>query len=73
MSAELLPSAQLLQRYSISHSALYRWANDPTLNMPKPALVIAKRKYWRLADLEAWEASLPTETGLTPPKPARAA
>ena len=30
-------------------------------------------KAYGLADIEAWEASLPTETGLNPPKPSRAA
>lgn len=73
MSTELLPTALLKQRYHKSDSALHRWQNDPDLNFPKPALVISKRKYWRLADLEAWEASLPTSTGLTPPKRQRAA
>lgn len=73
MSTELLPTAAVKQRYRKSDSALHRWQNDRDLNFPKPALVISKRKYWRLADLEAWEASLPTETGLTPPKRQRAA
>lgn len=73
MSNELLPTAAIKQRYSKSDSAIHRWQNDPKSNFPKPALVIAKRKYWRLADLEAWEASLPTETGLNPPKRQRAA
>lgn len=73
MSEELLPTAGVKQRYRKSDSALYRWERDPNLNFPKAAFVIAKRKYWRISELEAWEATLPSETGIAAPKPRRAA
>lgn len=46
---------QLLARFGgISDMTLWRWLQDPALNFPRP-LVINRRRYWRLADIETWE------------------
>lgn len=37
----------------ISDMTLWRWLNDPRLDFPKP-IHIARRRYWREADLNAW-------------------
>lgn len=46
---------QMLMRFGgISEMTLWRWLRDPTLNFPKP-LVINRRRYWRVVDIEKWE------------------
>jgi predicted DNA-binding transcriptional regulator AlpA len=35
---------------------VWRWLRDPYLGFPQP-IYLGKRRYWRLADLEAWERS----------------
>ena len=42
------------ERYS-----LYRWLRDAELNFPKP-IYIGRYRYWRLADLLAFEQSRST-------------
>ncbi|WP_235857738.1 helix-turn-helix transcriptional regulator [Marimonas lutisalis] len=46
----------------VSDMTLWRWLNDPAMNFPKP-FYIARRRYWREADILAWldaqEASEP--------------
>jgi predicted DNA-binding transcriptional regulator AlpA len=49
-----LPSVQVAARYGICLRTLYRWAESETLELPKP-LWINRRRFWRLADLQAWE------------------
>jgi hypothetical protein len=39
--------------------ALWRWARDPDLGFPSP-IYIGKYRYWKLADLIAWERTRPT-------------
>lgn len=46
---------QVQRRYQKSHITIWRWIHDATLGFPKP-LVLNRLNYWRLADLEAWEA-----------------
>jgi hypothetical protein len=41
-----------------SDMALWRWSRDPDLGFPTP-IYIGKYRYWRLADLIAWEQSRP--------------
>jgi hypothetical protein len=43
-----------------SDTSLWRWVRDPNLQFPKP-IYIQKFRYWRLADLIAWEQSLSRE------------
>jgi hypothetical protein len=42
------------QRYRVDPRTLYRWDRQPELNFPK-AVVINRRKYRRVAELESWE------------------
>ena len=55
-----LPAASVRARYGVSDMSLWRWLRDETLGFPHP-LRINKRRFWKLAELEAWEASR-TET-----------
>jgi predicted DNA-binding transcriptional regulator AlpA len=54
----LISSATVRARYGgdrpISDMSLWRWLKDPDLNFPKP-IVIQRRRFWRLAELRAWE------------------
>ncbi|MCI0348840.1 MAG: hypothetical protein L0Z53_05385, partial [Acidobacteriales bacterium] len=50
-----LTARQVCARYGgISDMSLWRWLHDEQLAFPQP-LVISKRRYWRLGELEAWE------------------
>lgn len=54
--AEFLTGPQVRKRYQKSHVTIWRWVRDPDLGFPKP-IQINRLNYWRLADLEAWEAA----------------
>lgn len=54
---ELLSGPEVQVRYRRSHVTIWRWTRDPDLGFPAP-LRINGYKYWRLADLEAWEQGL---------------
>ncbi len=62
-----LTTADVRQRYKISDMTLGRWVADR--GFPRP-MRIGRRTYWRLADIEAFEASL--QHGVAP-RPGRAA
>lgn len=51
-----IPARKVLDRYGISDMALWRWLHDATMGFPQPARRINKRRYWRLSDLQAWDA-----------------
>jgi hypothetical protein len=53
------PKVQL--RYDVTSMSLWRWLKNPKMNFPTPTY-IAKRRYWRVSDLVAWERSLPRLT-----------
>ena len=48
-----LPAKQTRERYQVSDMWLHRRLHDGS-GFPKP-LVINKRRFWKLADLRAWE------------------
>lgn len=48
----LLPSSAVRARYGISSMTIWRWLKNESLNFPKP-VVINKRNYWKLAQLDA--------------------
>jgi predicted DNA-binding transcriptional regulator AlpA len=53
----LVTAPQLRNRLGgISDMTLWRWLRDPRLEFPKP-LIVNRRRYWWLRDLEAWEAT----------------
>jgi predicted DNA-binding transcriptional regulator AlpA len=43
------------ERYQRSHVSIWRWMRDEELGFPAP-IKINRLNYWRVADLEAWEA-----------------
>jgi len=51
-----LTGPQVQKRYQKSHVTIWRWIRDSELAFPQP-LKINRLNYWRLADLEAWEAA----------------
>ena len=53
-SGTLLPARAVWERYAVTGRTLDRWIDNPTLDFPK-ALIINKRRYFRLSELEAWE------------------
>lgn len=56
-----LTGPQVQARYGRSHVTLWRWIRDPELGFPAP-IKINRLNYWRLADLEAWEAAQAEKT-----------
>ena len=51
-----LTGPQVRARYQRSHVSIWRWVRDPALGFPQP-LQINRINYFRLAELEAWEAA----------------
>jgi len=54
-SEDLLPATPVRARYGVSDMTIFRWLADPKLGFPQP-IRINGRRYWRLADLQAFEA-----------------
>ncbi|MCJ2058447.1 DNA-binding protein [Methylobacterium sp. J-048] len=54
---DLLPATPVRARYGVSDMTIFRWLADPKLGFPQP-IRINGRRYWRLADLQAFEARL---------------
>ena len=51
-----LGGPQVQMRYGKSHLTIWRWTKDQNLGFPAP-MKIRGQNYWRLTDLEAWEAA----------------
>jgi predicted DNA-binding transcriptional regulator AlpA len=51
-----IPARLVWERYSITSMTLWRWLHDAELGFPQP-LYIGRFRYWKLADLEAWESA----------------
>jgi predicted DNA-binding transcriptional regulator AlpA len=56
-----LTGPQVQRRYQKSHVTIWRWTRDLAPAFPQP-IQINGRNYWRLADLEAWEAAQATKS-----------
>jgi predicted DNA-binding transcriptional regulator AlpA len=53
-----LPASAVRVRYGgISDVTIWRWVRDPRVNFPAPIKANGRHRLWKLADLEAWEAS----------------
>ena len=50
-----LTGPQVQARYQKSHVSIWRWMNDARMGFPAP-LKINRLNYWKLSDLEEWEA-----------------
>jgi len=57
-----LPSVKVAARYGVCSKTLDRWTGNNKLNFPQP-LWINRRRFWRLADLHAWERIRARECG----------
>lgn len=53
-AAVFLTGPEVQIRYRRSHVTIWRWMQNTDLGFPSP-VEINGFKYWRLADLEAWE------------------
>jgi hypothetical protein len=53
-TGSLMPARKVQERYDIADRTLDRWLESKTLDFPRP-VVINKRRYWRIAELEMWE------------------
>jgi predicted DNA-binding transcriptional regulator AlpA len=53
-----LQSSAVRTRYGVSDMTIWRWLHRGDLGFPVP-IRINNRRFWRLTDLEAWEASRP--------------
>ncbi len=49
-----LPARDVLRRYGIVDRTLDRWLGNESLDFPQP-LIINRRRYFRMAEIEAWE------------------
>jgi predicted DNA-binding transcriptional regulator AlpA len=58
----LLPAGKVRARYNVSDMALWRWLHDEQLSFPQP-IRINNRRFWRVAELRAWEASKASDAG----------
>lgn len=52
---KFLTGRQVQNRYQRSHVTLWRWIRDEEIGFPAP-VKIRRHNYWKLEDLEAWEA-----------------
>ena len=57
-----LPASQVRTRYGVSDMSLWRWLHHNSLGFPHP-LRINGRQFWKLEDLECWEASRTEKQG----------
>ena len=57
MQVIYLPTAAVRARYSVTDTTIWRWTRDARMNFPKPIYANSRHRLWKLADLEAWEAS----------------
>ena len=62
-----LSAPQVRRRYGgISDMALWRWLHHPTMGFPKPTVINSKR-YFRLAEVEAFEIAAVSRRAAPPP------
>jgi predicted DNA-binding transcriptional regulator AlpA len=60
-SEVFLTASQVRARYNVSDMALWRWSHRAGMNFPRP-YYFARYRRWKLAELEAWEATRISET-----------
>jgi predicted DNA-binding transcriptional regulator AlpA len=57
-----LQTSKVRERYGTTDMTLWRWLHDETLAFPAP-MRINGRRFWKLADLEAWESAKAAKSG----------
>ena len=50
-----LSRSELLQRYNIGNTTLYRWLNSKEINFPAATYLSVRTPRWKVSELEAWE------------------
>lgn len=55
--AKYLNRKQLLTRYGIGNTTLYRWIQDSSVRFPIPVQLGPRCVRWKLSALEQWEAN----------------
>ena len=63
-SGQFLTGPRVQERYGVSQMTIWRWERDQKLGFPQPTR-IARHKYWKLTDLEAWERAQATNSATT--------
>lgn len=66
-----LPARKVWERYGVTYMTLWRWQNSPKMGFPDP-IYLGNLRYWRLADILAWEATRPRKRDKTSSLPAAA-
>jgi predicted DNA-binding transcriptional regulator AlpA len=56
-----LTAPQVQERYGVSDMWLHRRLHDS--DFPPPAMVIGRRRFWKLTELVAWERACAREVG----------
>lgn len=51
-----LPAGQVRARYGVSDMSLWVWLHNEALGFPRP-IRINRRRFWKLDELEGWEAT----------------
>jgi predicted DNA-binding transcriptional regulator AlpA len=54
--SEYIPATVVQARYAISDVTLWRWIRSTSLGFPQP-VVVNRRRFFRRAELEAWECT----------------
>ncbi len=50
-----LPARLVAARYAVTIRSIERWTDDDRRGFPAP-VYLGRMRFWRVADLEAWEA-----------------
>jgi predicted DNA-binding transcriptional regulator AlpA len=56
-----LPASGVWNRYGVTSMTLFRWLRDENLGFPRP-VYIGRFRFWRVSELEAFEAATPRES-----------
>ena len=60
-----LPASGVWNRYGITSMTLFRWLRDEKLGFPRP-VYIGRFRFWRVSELEAFEAARPRVSAKQP-------
>lgn len=56
LNLTFLPARLVWERYGVTSMTLWRWLRDEEMRFPRP-VYLGRFRYWRVADLEAWETA----------------
>jgi predicted DNA-binding transcriptional regulator AlpA len=61
-----MPARKVWERYGVTSMTIARWLDDENMGFPRP-VYFGRFRYWRTAELEAWERDRPRRSA----KPSR--